>query len=164
MYNVGDKIVHPMHGAGTIKQVEKREILGEVREYYILEVSCEDMGVMIPVDNCEAIGVRPVSSREEIEGAMEVLGEPTGHMHENWNKRYRENMEKFKTGDLVTVARLVRDLTRADSCKRLSSGEKKMLTSAMRVLKSEVMVSMDTDSGKAGKMIEDAIAQRRCSS
>lgn len=157
MYSIGDKIVHPMHGAGTIKKIEKHTILGSLKEYYVLDVSCGGMGVMIPVDNCESIGVRPVVSEEKISDVMYVLGEESSRMPDNWNKRYRENMDKLKTGDIKLVAEIVRNLTRIDRIKKLSAGEKKMLTNAMKVLQSEIMVVENISSEEAKNMIEDAI-------
>ncbi|MFQ7473050.1 MAG: CarD family transcriptional regulator [Anaerovoracaceae bacterium] len=157
MYNIGDKIVHPMHGAGTIKKIEKHTILGSLKEYYVLDVSCGGMDVMIPVDNCSNIGVRPVVSEEKISDVIYVLGGESSRMSENWNKRYRENMDKLKTGDINLVAEIVRNLTRTDRMKKLSAGEKKMLTNALKVLQSEIMVVKNISSEEAKNMIEDAI-------
>lgn len=157
MYNIGDKIVHPMHGAGTIREIEKHEILGSVREYYILDVSCDGMDVMIPVDNCESIGVRPVVNREKLREVTVVLGMENDRSSENWNKRYRANMDKLKTGDIISVAEIVRNLLRNDRNKKLSAGEKKMLSNAMKVLESEIMVVEGIDAEEARKLIENAV-------
>ena len=157
MYQVGDKILYPMHGAGIIKLIEKREILGSVKEYYILHVPCGDMNVMIPVDNCDAIGVRPIVTEEEIQKAIEILRQESTQMTGNWNKRYRENMEKIKTGNIELVAEIVRNLTRIDRENRLSAGEKKMLTNVRKILQSEIMLVLNIDEQEARKMIEDAI-------
>ena len=157
MYQVGDKILYPMHGAGIIKEIEKREILGSVKDYYILHVPCGDMKVMIPVDNCDAIGVRAIVSEEEIYTAVDVLKQESTRMTGNWNKRYRENMEKIKTGNIMLVAEIVRNLTRIDRENRLSAGEKKMLTNVRKILQSEIMLVLNIDEQEARKMIEDAI-------
>lgn len=157
MYNIGDKIVHPMHGAGTIRTIEKHEILGSVKEYYILDVSCGGMDVMIPVDNCENIGVRPIVKREKLKEVAAVLGKEANHSSENWNKRYRANMDKLKTGDILSVAEIVRNLIRNDRSKKLSAGEKKMLSNALKVLESEIMVVENISAEQARKLIEDAV-------
>ena len=157
MYQIGDRILYPMHGAGIIREIEKREILGSVKEYYILHVPCGDMKVMIPVDNCDAIGVRPIVSEEEIRTAMDILKQDSTQMIGNWNKRYRENMEKIKTGDITLVAEIVRNLTRIDRENRLSAGEKKMLTNVRKILQSEIMLVRNIDEQEARRIIDDAI-------
>ena len=157
MYRIGDKILYPMHGAGTIDSIEKREILGEIKEYYILRIPCGDMEVMIPVENSELLGVRIISSREDAEEALRILGRKSTPMTGNWNKRYRENMEKIKTGDIGQVAEIVRNLTRIDRDNRLSAGEKKMLSNVRRILQSEVMLIFDIDQEEARERIEEAI-------
>lgn len=157
MYQVGDRILYPMHGAGIIKLIEKREILGSVKEYYILHVPCGDMNVMIPVDNCDAIGVRPIVTEEEIQAAIEILRQESTQMTGNWNKRYRENMEKIKTGNIELVAEIVRNLTRIDRENRLSAGEKKMLTNVRKILQSEIMLVCNIDETEARRIIEEAI-------
>ncbi len=157
MYQVGDRILYPMHGAGVIRKIEDQEILGSVKKYYILHVPCGDMNVMIPVDNCDAIGVRPVETEEAVREAIEVLKQKSSEMTGNWNKRYRENMEKIKTGNILLVAEITRNLTRVDRENRLSAGEKKMLTNVRKILQSEVMLVLDIDEEEARQMIEDAI-------
>ena len=157
MYKVGDKILYPMHGAGVIRQIDKREILGEVKEYYLLSVPCGDMNVMIPVDSCDSIGVRPVCQIETIEKALVVLGEESTEMTGNWNKRYRENTEKIKTGDILLVAEIVRNLTRIDRENRLSAGEKKMLSNARKILQSEIMLVREISEEEARNIIEASI-------
>ena len=157
MYQEGDKILYPMHGAGIIKKIEKREILGSVKDYYILHVPCGDMKVMIPVDNCDAIGVRPIVTEEEISKAIGILMQDSTQMTGNWTKRYRENMEKIKTGNIELVAEIVRNLTRIDRENRLSAGEKKMLSHVRKILQSEIMLVRNIDEAEARKVIEDAI-------
>ena len=157
MYGKGDKILYPMHGAGIIDAIEKREILGSTKEYYILHIPCGDMEVMIPVENCEAVGVRPISSVADAKKAMKLLSQKSTPMTGNWNKRYRENMEKIKTGKIDQVAEIVRNLTRVDRENRLSAGEKKMLSNVRRILQSEIMLVFDIDQEEAREMIEDQI-------
>ena len=157
MYRIGDKILYPMHGAGIIRAIEKREILGSTKEYYMLHISCGGMSVMIPVENSEKMGVRYVVSREKAEEAIQTLHGKSSPMTGNWNKRYRENMEKIKTGEIVSVAEIVRNLTRVDRENRLSAGEKKMLSNVRRILQSEFMLVFNIDEDEARQMIEEAI-------
>ena len=127
MYDIGDKVVYPMHGAGIIEEIEDKMILGEIRKYYILNVPCGDMKIMIPVDTSDQIGVREVIDERQIKIVIEVLSGKSTKMESNWNRRYRENMEKLKTGNILEVAEVVRNLMRSDRKKKLSTGEKKML-------------------------------------
>ena len=157
MYKIGDKILYPMHGAGTIEKIESREILGKVQDYYILNISCGGMGLMLPVDSCEKIGVRPIVSDEEMTRALCILGEESTKMEENWNKRQRENMDKLKSGKIEITAEIVRNLTRIDRERKLSAGEKKMLSNARKILVSEVMLVKDMDSSEALALVEAAI-------
>lgn len=157
MYKQGDKILYPMHGAGIIKQISKKEVLGEIKEYYIFTVLCGQMDVMIPVEGCDSIGVRPVVSADEIHSAIKLLGEKSTEMSGNWNKRYRENSEKIKTGEIDSVAEIVRNLTRIDRENKLSAGEKKMLSNARKILQSEIMLVLGMSSDEALEVIEKAI-------
>ena len=157
MYKIGDKIVYPMHGAGTIEKIESREILGEMKEYYILNISCGGMSLMLPVDNCEKIGVRSIVSSEELSAAIGVLGEESTKMADNWNKRQRENMDKLKSGRIDVTAEIVRNLTRIDRDRRLSAGEKKMLNNARRILISEIMLVKGISGDEALELIESSI-------
>lgn len=157
MYKIGDKIVYPMHGAGTIEKIESREILGEVKDYYILNISYGDMGLMLPVDNCDRIGVRSIVSEDQMDEAIKILGQESTKMADNWNKRQRENMDKLKTGNINITAEIVRNLTRMDRERKLSAGEKKMLTNARKILLSEVMLVKDISVPEALDLIEKAI-------
>lgn len=156
-YSIGDKIVYPMHGAGEIQDIEEKEILGEIRSYYIMDVPNEDMEIMIPVDNIEDIGIRDVISRDEIDKVMDVLKAPSSEMSGNWNHRNRENMEKLKTGDIFEVAEVVRNLVRIEREKHLSTGEKKMLANAKQILSSEIILVTGSSEEEAEQMIDEAI-------
>ncbi|HOB09423.1 MAG TPA: CarD family transcriptional regulator [Limnochordia bacterium] len=140
MYNVGDKVVYPMHGAGIIEAIEEREVLGEKRQYYIMAMPIGDMRVMIPLDAVEEIGLRQVIAKEEAGDVMEVLKGQKTKMSSNWNRRYRANMEKIKSGDVYLVAEVVRNLTIRDHEKGLSAGERKMLDIARQILISELVL------------------------
>ena len=140
-FRVGDRIAHPMHGAGVIDSVVKRKINETERDYYVLKLPAGDMLVMIPVDTSAEIGVRPIVDADEAE---KILGSIPGleiEMTQNWNKRYRENMLKIKSGNLLEVAAVVKGLMQRDKERGLSTGERKMLHSAKQILISEIVLS-----------------------
>jgi CarD family transcriptional regulator len=157
MFIIGDKIVYPMHGAGVIEEIEEKQILGQIRKYYILKVPCGDMKIMIPIDCSDDIGVRAVISMAEVSEVIEVLSADSSEMSNNWNRRYRENMEKLKTGDIYNVAEVVRNLMRTDKEKKLSTGEKKMLSNAKQILISEIILVKDIDQQDAERIINSAV-------
>lgn len=140
MFKVGDKIVYPMHGAGVIEKIELKEILGEEREYFIIKMPIGDMKVMVPVANVEEVGVREIISKDEVAEVMEVLEGHKTKMPQNWNRRYRANMERIKTGDILEIASVVRNLTLLDNEKSLSTGERKMLSNSKQMLLSELVL------------------------
>ena len=141
MFSVGDMIAHPMHGAGIIEKIEEKKIDGCTRLYYILKMPTGGMVVMIPTESCDAIGVRPIVDSETAESLMNVMAEIEADMTPNWNRRYRENMQRLKSGDLIEVARVVKGLMTRDGEKGLSTGERKMLHSAKQILISELVLS-----------------------
>ena len=157
MFIVGDKIVYPMHGAGIIEDIEEKKILGETKQYYILRVPCGDMKIMIPIGQASEIGVRPIVDCDCLSRIEILLGEPSGTMPDNWNRRYRENMEKLKTGEIESVAEVVRNLIRVDRVKKLSTGEKKMLSNAKQILISEMILSGNMTNEEAEELIEKTI-------
>ncbi len=157
MFTIGDKVVYPMHGAGIIEGIEEKKILGESRRYYILKVPFGDMKIMIPVSNTEDVGVRNIVSEDELGPVIELLGCKVSAMSDNWNKRYRENMEKLKTGDIEEVAEVVRNLMLTDREKRLSTGERKMLSNAKQILISEMILVSRIDQNEANKIINEAV-------
>lgn len=158
MYNVGDKIVYPMHGAGVIVGIEEREILSEKRKYYILRLPVKDMEVMVPVENADEVGVRDILTREDMDKVFEVLGsEEKVEMPKNWSRRYRFNMDRIKSGDIEEIARVVRALERSDTSKNLSTGERKLLNSAKQIIISEMVLVYEEDYEKIVKIVDDAI-------
>lgn len=157
MFKIGDKVVYPMHGAGVIDNIESKVILGEERNYYTMKIPVTDIRIMLPVDNSEAIGMRPIVSKEVLAEALESLGKAPTEMSANWNKRYRANQTLLRSGDIFSVAEVVRNLTISDRIKGLSTGERKMLLNATRILASEVMLVLDIDSEKAEAAIRDSI-------
>ncbi|MBR5429166.1 MAG: CarD family transcriptional regulator [Firmicutes bacterium] len=141
MFSVGEKIVYPVHGAGIIEAIESREILGEIRSYYVLCLTGGDLQVMVPVDTAVSVGMRPVSDAARLEQVRSVLSGPPSPWEENWNRRYRQNMDKIKSGDVCELAEVVRNLTLRDQARGLSAGEKKMLENARRILLSEIVLA-----------------------
>ncbi len=157
MFNIGDKVVYPMHGAGQVESIEEKEILGDKRKYYILKLPLRNMQVMIPLNNVESMGLRDVISDEEVEQVMAVLNDDESKMPQNWNRRYRANMDKIKSGDVYEVAAVVRNLMLRDKEKGLSTGERKMLNNAKQILVSELVLVNDSDEDSIEQLINDAI-------
>ena len=156
MFNVGDKIVYPMHGAGTIDAIEEKDILGEKQNYYIIKMPGE-VKVMVPTNKAEEVGVRNIINKEEASKVMSVLGENETEMSQNWNKRYRDNMDKMKSGDIYEVADVVRNLSFKQKEKGLSTGEKKMLNNAKQILVSELVLAEHASEEEVEKMIDNKI-------
>lgn len=165
MYKVGDKIVYPMHGAGVIEDIEEMDIFDKKQTYYKVTIASEGMEILIPVDKADEVGLRDIPNHEDIKKMFEVLGQPQDRMtsnwskryQSNWSKRYQDNMDQMKTGDLLDVARVTRNLMIMDRKKGLSSGDKKMLMTAKNFLISELMVVEHTEKEAAGNAIEDAV-------
>lgn len=141
MYSIGDKIVYPMHGAGVIEAIEEKEIFGVTQKYYVMKMPFGDMKVMIPMANCEEIGIRDIIDSNEADKVLDAFKDLNMDFNVNWNKRYRENMLKIKSGDIYEVARVVKVLMGRDKEKGLSTGERKMLTNAKRILISELVLA-----------------------
>ena len=144
MFNIGDRVVYPMHGAGIIEAVGTQEVLGEKQQYYVMRLPIGDMKVMIPLNNVEEIGLRQVIDAEEVEKVYHILKGEKTKMSQNWNRRYRANMDKIKSGDIFEVAEVVRNLSIRDREKGLSTGERKMLDTARQILVSELVLAQDT--------------------
>ena len=143
MFQVGDKIVHPMHGAGVIDSIVTKKVNGVVRDYYIMKLPMGGMLVMIPTQNSEEIGVRPIVGPDEADRVIASIPEIKVDMTANWNQRYRENMLRLKSGDLTEVARVVKGLAQRDGVRGLSTGERKLLHSAKQILISELVLSQE---------------------
>lgn len=143
-FQVGDRIAHPLHGAGIIERVETRRVNGREREYYVLKLPGGDMVVMIPTDTCAEIGVRPIVCTQEIENLFSRIPDIDTDMTANWNKRYRENMARIRSGDILEVAAVIKCLMRRDTERGLSTGERRMLHSAKRILLSEIVMANDS--------------------
>lgn len=156
MFNVGDKIVYPMHGAGTIDAIEEKDILGEKQNYYIIKMPGE-VKVMVPISKAGDVGVRSVINKEEAGKVLEILEANETEMSNNWNKRYKENMDKMKSGSIYEVADVVRNLSYKQKEKGLSTGEKKMLNNAKQILVSELVLAEHASENEVENLVENKI-------
>ncbi len=158
MFNVGDNIVYPLHGAGVIDSIEEKDILGEKQAYYILRMPGE-VKVMVPVSKAESVGVREVIDKSSAEKVFARLEENQVDVSTNWNKRYRDNMEKMKSGDIYEVADVVRNLSFKQKDKGLSTGEKKMLNNAKQILISELVLAKQATQEEVEDLVDNKINQ-----
>ena len=157
MFNIGDNIVYPMHGAGTIESIEEKEVLGEKLQYYIISMPGE-VKVMVPTAKAESMGVRSVIDQNGVEKVLKLLEQDETEMSDNWNKRYRDNLEKMKTGDVYEVADVVRNLTfKQKERGTLSTGEKKMLNNAKLILVSELALAEKSDRDEIETLVDNKI-------
>ena len=158
MFHIGDKVVYPMHGAGTIESIEEKEMFGDKSEYYIIKMPMNGMKLMVPTKTATNVGVREVSDGSVTEEVFKILEKPKQeYVHENnWSKRYRANVDKIKSGDILELADVVRDLSHRHMERGLSTGEKKMLTSAKEILISELVLAQDLDH----KLVDEEIEQK----
>jgi len=147
MYKIGDSVVYPMHGAGVIEDIEQKEVLGKQQSYYVLRMPIGDMKVMVPMDNAAGVGMRDVICREQAEKVLEVFRTVETDVIQNWNKRFRENMVRIKSGDIFEVSAVVKSLMLRDRQKGLSTGERKMLSNAKQILISEIVVATGMEHG-----------------
>ena len=158
MYQIGDKVVHPMYGGGVVDSIVQKTVDGVVRDYYILKLPNRSMVVMVPTDNCEEIGVRRVVDQTQADQVMAAIPDIQVEMTANWNHRYRENMERMKSGDLLEVARVIKGLTIRDQKRGLSTGERKMLHSARQILVSEIVLAKSSSYESVEKELDTALA------
>lgn len=156
MFNVGDKVVYPMHGAGTIDSIDKKNILDEEVEYINISMP-GGVKVMVPSNQASKQGLRNIISQDEVEKVFCILETDETAMSDNWNKRYRDNMDKMKSGDIYEVADVVRNLSFKQKEKGLSTGEKKMLNNAKQILVSELVLVEDTSSVEMEQLVDNKI-------
>jgi CarD family transcriptional regulator len=157
LYKVGDKVVYPHHGAGTIVKKEKREILGETREYLTIQILHNDMTVNVPAQNAERVGLRKVIDEEAVTKVVKYLTSGGTEMPKNWNRRFKHNRDKMKTGDIYELAEVVRNLALRDGEKGLSTGEKQMYVKAKKILASELMYAKGMDEEQAAAWLEEVL-------
>ena len=158
MYNIGDKVAYPMQGAGIIEAIEKREVLGEVNEYYVLRMPYDDMKVMFPISGVAADSIRDIIDTEEADRVLEYFRTFFENNNENWNKRYRKNSVHIKSGNIYETAQVVKMLMYRDKAKGLSAGERKMLSSAKQILVSEIVLSKNMKQEEVEEMLSEMVA------
>ena len=158
MYKVGDKVVYPHHGAGTVVKKEARTVLGQKREYLTIKILHNDMTVNVPTENADAVGLRKVIDEQMVAKVMKALTGNGTQMPKNWNRRFKHNRDKMKTGDIFELAEVVRNLALRDHEKGLSTGEKQMFVKAKKILASELMYAKDMDEDEAAAWLEDVLA------
>lgn len=156
MFNIGDKVVYPMHGAGVIEGIEEKSVLGEKQNYYIIKMPGE-VKVMVPTAKAGDVGVRDIIDSNATSKVFKVLESSSAEIEMNWNKRYRDNMEKMKSGDIYEVADVVRSLSFKQKEKGLSTGEKKMLLNAKQILVSELTLAENSKKEEIEEMVNSKI-------
>ncbi|MFA6448022.1 MAG: CarD family transcriptional regulator [bacterium] len=158
MFRIGDKILHPLHGVGLIEAITDQQVLGRDHKYYMVSLSMKNMKIMVPVESADEIGVRRIIKTEVIdEVLMDLKSKKTSEMPANWNRRYKHNLEKIKTGDVHEVAEVLRNLYLKDRKKGLSMGEKKMLDNAMQLLVGEISSAKKVTFEKAKAYVVEAL-------
>ena len=158
MFKVGDKVVYPHHGAGTVVKKEIREVLGEKREYMTIRILHNDMTVNVPSENADRVGLRKVIDEEMVGKVLKALTGTGTAMPKNWNRRFKHNRDKMKTGDIFELAEVVRNLSLRDHEKGLSTGEKKMFVKAKKILAIELMYAKQMDEDEAASWLDDVLA------
>jgi len=158
LFEVGDKVVYPHHGAGTVVKKEKREILGQTREYLTIQILHNDMTVNVPVENAEQVGLRTVIDEDLVNTVVKALTAGESEMPKNWNRRFKHNRDKMKTGDIFELAEVVKNLSLRDHEKGLSTGEKQMFVKAKKILASELMYAKAVDEDEAAEWLDGVLA------
>jgi len=158
LFDVGDKVVYPHHGAGTVVKKEIRDVLGDKREYLTIQILHNDMTVNVPSENAERVGLRWVIDEEMVEVVVKALSGGSTDMPKNWNRRFKHNRDKMKTGDILELAEVVRNLSLRDHEKGLSTGEKQMFVKAKKILASELMYAKGMDEEQAAEWLEEVLA------
>lgn len=158
-FEIGQTVVYPHHGAAKIEEISTRVIRGEEKTYLTLRVSQGDLTIQVPAENVDLVGVRDVVDEDGLETVLSVLRAPYIEEPTNWSRRFKANQEKIATGDIVKVAEVVRDLTRRDDQKKLSTGEKRMLTKARQILSSELALARDIDKTTAAVRLDEVLAE-----
>jgi CarD family transcriptional regulator len=157
-FALGDNVVYPHHGAGQVVKKENKKIFGEEREYLTIKILHNDMTVMVPCENAGVAGLRRVIDEETVEKVLAVLRDDVSEMPKNWNRRFKHNRDKIKTGDIYELAEVVRNLGLREHEKGLSTGEKQMFTRAKKILASELMYALDKDEDAAEAYLDDLLS------
>jgi CarD family transcriptional regulator len=157
-FEVGDNVVYPHHGAGKVLRKELKDILGESREYLTIKILHNDMTVMVPTENAALAGLRRVIDEETVKKVLAVLQDECSDMPKNWNRRFKHNRDKIKTGDIYELAEVVRNLAIREHEKGLSTGEKQMFTRAKKILASELMYALEMGEDEAEAHLDDLLS------
>jgi CarD family transcriptional regulator len=157
-FELGDHVVYPHHGAGKVEGKEEMEVLGAKREYLTIKILHNDMTVKVPTENAGVAGLRRVIDEETVKKVLEVLQGDVSEMPKNWNRRFKHNRDKIKTGDIYELAEVVRNLALRESEKGLSTGEKQMFTRAKKILASELMYALDKDEEEVESYLDELLA------
>ena len=158
-FELGDNVVYPHHGAGQVQAKEIKEVFGERREYLTIKILHNDMTVMVPTENAALAGLRRVIDEETVEKVLNVLRDDVSDMPKNWNRRFKHNRDKIKTGDIYELAEVVRNLALRENEKGLSSGEKQMYTRAKKILASELMYALDKNEAEAEEYLDGLLSR-----
>ena len=158
-FKVGETVVYPHHGAALIEAIETRQIKGVDKTYLVLKVAQGDLTVRVPADNAEIVGVRDVVGQEGLEKVFDILRAPHTEEPTNWSRRYKANLEKLASGDVIKVAEVVRDLWRREKDRGLSAGEKRMLAKARQILVSELALAEGTNEDKAEIVLDEILSE-----
>jgi len=158
-FECGDNVVYPHHGAGKVLKKEVRKMYGTEREYLTIKILHNDMTVMVPCENAGLAGLRRVIDEETVEKVLGVLQDDISEMPKNWNRRFKHNRDKIKTGDIYELAEVVRNLAIREHEKGLSTGEKQMFTRAKKILASELMYALDKDEEDAEEHLDNLLAE-----
>ena len=157
-FELGDHVVYPHHGAGKVLKKEEMEVFGERREYLTIKILHNDMTVRVPTENAALAGLRRVIDEETVKKVLDVLRDDVSEMPKNWNRRFKHNRDKIKTGDIYELAEVVRNLSLRESEKGLSTGEKQMFTRTKKILASELMYALDKDEEEAESYLDELLA------
>jgi CarD family transcriptional regulator len=156
-FMIGDNVVYPHHGAGQVIKKEEKDILGEKRQYLTIKILHNDMTVMVPCENAGKAGLRRVIDEETVKKVLSVLSADVSEMPKNWNRRFKHNRDKIKTGDIYELAEVVRNLAIREQDKGLSTGEKQMFTRAKKILASELMYALEMGEEQAEEHLDELL-------
>lgn len=156
-FDVGDNVVYPHHGAGVVLRKESKELLGEEREYLTIKILHNEMTVQVPCENAGIAGLRRVIGPEDVKKVTAVLTDDVSDMPKNWNRRFKHNRDKMKTGDIFELAEVVRNLSLREREKGLSTGEKQMFVKAKKILASELMYAKDMDEEGTAEWLDEVL-------
>jgi CarD family transcriptional regulator len=158
MYKVGKTVVYPSHGLGVIEAIEEKKLMGKKQKFYILKIMEKGTLIMIPCDNADKVGLRDVIQSNEVKKVVKILKEKPKNILPNWNKRYRDSLDRIKSGSIYEVATVFRNLSLLSKDKELSFGEKKMLCETRHLISSEISEAKGISEKQAEKILDTALS------